>query len=47
MKRLLVLGVLATQLFTAASAQEKTNPEEIKEKMQWFADAKLGNGEAQ
>ncbi|NLR81738.1 alpha-L-fucosidase [Chitinophaga eiseniae] len=42
MKRLLVLGVLATQLFTAASAQEKTNPEEIKEKMQWFADAKLG-----
>lgn len=42
MKRLLVLGVLATQLFTAASAQEKTNPEEIKGKMQWFADAKLG-----
>ncbi|NLU95060.1 alpha-L-fucosidase [Chitinophaga sp. Ak27] len=42
MKRLLVLGVLAMQLFTTANAQEKTNPEEIKEKMQWFADAKLG-----
>jgi len=42
MKRLLVLGVFATQLFTAARAQQKTNPAEIKEKMQWFADAKLG-----
>ncbi|MBS0026827.1 alpha-L-fucosidase [Chitinophaga sp. 22321] len=42
MKRLLVLGAFAMQLFTAAKAQQKTNPDEIKEKMQWFADAKLG-----
>lgn len=42
MKRLLVLGAFAMQLLTTANAQQKTNPEEIKEKMQWFADAKLG-----
>lgn len=42
MKRLLVLGAIAMQLFTAANAQQKTNPDDIKEKMQWFSDAKLG-----
>ncbi|MGO4288628.1 alpha-L-fucosidase [Chitinophaga sp. RAB17] len=42
MKRLLVLGAFAMQLLPTANAQQKTNPEEIKEKMQWFADAKLG-----
>lgn len=42
MKRLLVLGACAMQLFTTAKAQQKTNPSDIKEKMQWFADAKLG-----
>jgi len=42
MKRFFVLGVLTMQLFTPVVAQQKTNPEDIKEKMQWFADAKLG-----
>ncbi|MBC9932511.1 alpha-L-fucosidase [Chitinophaga qingshengii] len=42
MKRLLVLGACAMQLFMSANAQQKTNPEDIKGKMQWFADAKLG-----
>lgn len=42
MKRLLVLGACAMQLFMNANAQQKTNPEDIKGKMQWFADAKLG-----
>ncbi|SEW54751.1 alpha-L-fucosidase [Chitinophaga arvensicola] len=42
MKRLLVLGAFAMQLMSTAEAQQKTNPEDIKEKMQWFADAKLG-----
>lgn len=42
MKRFFVLGVLTMQLFTTVVAQQKTNPEDIKEKMQWFADAKLG-----
>ena len=28
--------------FEAASSQQKTNPDSIREKMQWFADAKLG-----
>ncbi|RBL88682.1 alpha-L-fucosidase [Chitinophaga flava] len=42
MKRLLVLGACAMQLFTTANAQQQTKPEDIKEKMQWFADAKLG-----
>jgi alpha-L-fucosidase len=42
MKRLLVLGAFTMQLFTTVTAQQKTNPEDIKEKMQWFADAKLG-----
>ncbi|KAG4069346.1 hypothetical protein HA402_012199 [Bradysia odoriphaga] len=42
MKRLLVLGAFAMQLMSTANAQQKTNPEDIKEKMQWFADAKLG-----
>lgn len=42
MKRSLVLGALAMQLFTTSAAQQKTSPEAIKEKMQWFSDAKLG-----
>ncbi|MDR6567054.1 alpha-L-fucosidase [Chitinophaga ginsengisegetis] len=42
MKRLLVLVAFAMQLLTAAHAQQKTNPDDIKEKMQWFSDAKLG-----
>lgn len=42
MKRLLVLGAVAMQLFTTCTAQQKTSPEAIKEKMQWFSDAKLG-----
>ena len=29
-------------LFETASSQQKTNPDSIREKMQWFADAKLG-----
>ena len=28
--------------FETASSQQKTNPDSIREKMQWFADAKLG-----
>ena len=42
MKRFLVLGAFATLFFTNAHAQQKTNPEDISKKMQWFADAKLG-----
>ncbi|NML41689.1 alpha-L-fucosidase [Chitinophaga sp. G-6-1-13] len=42
MKRLLVLGACAMQLSMTAHAQQKTNPDDIKGKMQWFADAKLG-----
>ncbi|MBO9727647.1 MAG: alpha-L-fucosidase [Chitinophaga sp.] len=42
MKRLLVLGAFATLFFTNAHGQQKTNPEDISKKMQWFADAKLG-----
>lgn len=35
--------VLFTMLYTGyAQAQHRVNPDEIKEKMQWFADAKLG-----
>ncbi|WP_291914578.1 alpha-L-fucosidase [Chitinophaga sp. CB10] len=42
MKRLILLGACAMQLCLSANAQQKTNPADIKEKMQWFADAKLG-----
>ena len=42
MKKVLVLGAFAMQLLSICKAQQKTNPDEIKEKMQWFADAKLG-----
>ena len=42
MKRVLVLGAFAMQLFSVCKAQQKTSPDEIKEKMQWFADAKFG-----
>ncbi|RAJ02565.1 alpha-L-fucosidase [Chitinophaga skermanii] len=42
MKRLFVAGALMMQLFSTANAQQKTNPAEISDKMQWFADAKLG-----
>ncbi|MCW3467486.1 alpha-L-fucosidase [Chitinophaga nivalis] len=41
MKRLLVLGACITQLYATSYAQKPTFPEN-KEKMQWFADAKLG-----
>lgn len=37
-----MLGACAMQLCLSANAQQKTNPADIKEKMQWFADAKLG-----
>jgi alpha-L-fucosidase len=33
---------MALHLAMPAQAQQKTNPEEIRSKMQWFADAKLG-----
>jgi len=42
MKRLLLPVALMLQLFQQANAQQNTSPEAIKEKMQWFADAKLG-----
>jgi len=42
MKRLILLGACAMQLCLSANAQQKTNPADINEKMQWFADAKLG-----
>lgn len=42
MKKLLVLGAMAISCLQTSMAQQKTQPEEIKEKMQWFADAKLG-----
>lgn len=42
MKRIVVAGAMALSLIMPVHAQQKTNPEEIKEKMQWFADAKLG-----
>ena len=41
MKRILLSG-LALMLFGAAQAQTKINPDSIRQKMQWFADAKLG-----
>jgi alpha-L-fucosidase len=40
-KRLLLLYVFAIA-FSAAKSQSKIDPASIKEKMQWFADAKLG-----
>ncbi|ASZ14909.1 alpha-L-fucosidase [Chitinophaga pendula] len=42
MKKLLMLGAMAFSCLQPGIAQQKTRPEEIKEKMQWFADAKLG-----
>ena len=33
---------LSLFMVTVAHAQQKTNPDSIREKMQWFADAKLG-----
>lgn len=42
MKRLIVAGALLFQLVKPVSGQQKTNPDNIKGKMQWFADAKLG-----
>ena len=36
------LGLLFSGLSSAGFAQSKINPNDIKEKMQWFADAKLG-----
>lgn len=41
MKRILLAG-FAWLLFCAAQAQTKINPDSIRPKMQWFADAKLG-----
>lgn len=42
MNKLIVTGALLLQLVKPASGQQKTNPDDIKGKMQWFADAKLG-----
>ncbi|QEH41444.1 alpha-L-fucosidase [Chitinophaga sp. XS-30] len=42
MKRWLVAGAMVLQCMQAAQAQQKTDPEAISQKMQWFADAKLG-----
>jgi len=41
MKRILLSGV-AFVMLTQAQAQSKINSDSIKQKMQWFADAKLG-----
>ena len=40
--RILIIITLFISLSSAASAQSKIDPKEIKDKMQWFADAKLG-----
>lgn len=40
MKNLFLLPVIV--FFTAVQAQQKVDPTEIKEKMEWYADAKLG-----
>ncbi|WP_282456991.1 alpha-L-fucosidase [Chitinophaga sedimenti] len=42
MNKLIVTGALLLQLVAPAYAQQKTDPKEIHDKMQWFADAKLG-----
>ncbi len=42
MKRIVVAGAMALHFMQPAQAQQKTNPEEIQSKMQWFADARLG-----
>lgn len=42
MKRIAVAGAMVLHLLTPAKAQQKTSPQEIQSKMQWFADAKLG-----
>lgn len=42
MKRLVVAGAMVLHFMQPTHAQQKTNPEEISPKMQWFADAKLG-----
>ncbi|WP_343701892.1 alpha-L-fucosidase [Chitinophaga sp.] len=41
-KRIAVAGAMALHLAMPVQAQQKTDPETIKNKMQWFADAKLG-----
>ncbi len=41
MKRIL-LSALVLMMFNAVQAQIKINPDSIRNKMQWFADAKLG-----
>ncbi|WP_295118191.1 alpha-L-fucosidase [uncultured Chitinophaga sp.] len=42
MNKLIVTGAILLQLVQPVLAQQKTDPQEINEKMQWFADAKLG-----
>jgi alpha-L-fucosidase len=42
MNKLIVTGALLLKLVAPAYAQQKTDPKEIHDKMQWFADAKLG-----
>jgi alpha-L-fucosidase len=42
MKRLLLSVALTLPLLRSANAQQHTQPEAIREKMQWFSDAKLG-----
>lgn len=42
MKHLLLPAALILTAFRPAHAQQLTSPEEISNKMQWFADAKLG-----
>ncbi|WP_119078982.1 alpha-L-fucosidase [Chitinophaga alhagiae] len=41
-KRIVVAGAMALHLALPVQAQQKTDPETIQNKMQWFADAKLG-----
>ena len=36
------LTIFAVAVFTNVNAQQKIQPQNIKDKMQWFADAKLG-----
>lgn len=42
MKRFLLSAVLTLPLFLSSTAQQHIRPEAIQDKMQWFADAKLG-----
>ena len=41
MQRILIFAILIFSI-ESASAQDKINPDSIRAKMQWFADAKLG-----